>query len=140
MTALVVIWLVGTAAMAPTGFGLACASFLASTWRRLIAQFLVGAVVAVVGFVGNPVFNMLAFEPIVERLHTQMLADAKEAHCVGQSTEWLVARYGRPHQVAHVGTVDHWWYTPGPFFLVHDDYVGFTVENGIVTSAYLQVN
>ena len=37
-------------------------------------------------------------------------------------------------------TISHWWYTPGPPVLVHEDYVGFTVENGVVTGVYVQVN
>ena len=90
--------------------------------------------------VANPLARYLAFAAAAETARGQMLSDAQEAHCLGKPASWLVARYGRPHRVVRIGKTQHWWYTPGPSYYVHEDYVGFRVEHGRVVSAYIQVN
>jgi hypothetical protein len=73
-------------------------------------------------------------------MRSQMLGSAKADHCVGKSAKWLLARFGAPREIARVENVEHWWYTPGPWYFVHEDYVGFEVRAGRIVTAYIQVN
>lgn len=111
--------------------------------RRRIGVPLAAVIASLVMWVANPLFNLLTFSFLAERYRSHMLADAQAAPCAGKTTEWLQERYGRPLQIKRDErdkTLEHWWYTPGPWFIMHEDYVGFTVTKGIVTSAYIQVN
>lgn len=105
------------------------------TTRRALTSFASG-IASVLLLAANPVVNMLAFDSIATRHRTEMLRDAEQAGCVGRSSEWLKARYGTPYRVRQ----DEWWYTPGPWFIAHIDYVGFTIKDGMVTNVYIQVN
>jgi hypothetical protein len=88
----------------------------------------------------NPLVRLIVFAPQAEEARAQMLRSARQAGCVGQSTAWLLARYGPPSEVAKDGPREHWWYKPGPWYIVHEDYVGFEIRSSRITSAYIQVN
>ncbi len=130
-------------------FGTPFAALVAAAWgvRQLVLGrgrlrvrlgLLVAAVaVSALALLANPVVNMGVFKGTADRARAEMIEDAKKASCVGQPTSWLEQRYGRPHRVASSGD---WWYAPGPWYVVHDDYVGFSIANGLVTGVYVQVN
>ena len=112
-------------------------------WRRTRRRPGVAAAVFAVGLLAvpaNPLFNMVVFGSLAEAHRQRWLTNAKERGCIGRPESWLFETFGKPRQVARVGQIDHWWYAPSPWFLVDENYVGFTVENGRVTSAYMQIN
>jgi hypothetical protein len=131
------IWLFGTACIAL--FAAAYAIYFLTRRRWCYSVLLVLAVVGAI--VGNPLVNMFVFSHQAERCREEMLAAAKAENCVGRSTDWLRNRFGDPHQIFHDKQVEHWWYTPGPWYiLMQEDYVGFQIEGGKITQAYMQIN
>lgn len=136
------LWVCGTALVAMTGFAVAVRELLLKRGplfgRLALSLAAVGAGTA--AGMANPIINMAAFKAKAEQYRTAMVEDAKSAGCVGQTTGWLQKRYGSPREVRREGAVQHWRYTPGPWFIVHGDSVGFTVVNSVVTGADVQVN
>ena len=144
MVVLVWVWLLGTLLVAVASGIAAFATFLfepSTPHRRrsLVASTLIG----VTALIANPIANMVLLAPYARHLQADMIEDATSSNAVGRSSDWLVARYGQPLKIVQDSSdsrVQHWWFTPGPAFVLHEDYVGFTVENASVTSVYLQVN
>jgi hypothetical protein len=137
------IWLLGSVFVAAGAIIAARSAHSEPSGRRRIALLVTAFAIGISALLSNPLIRMLALGPVAEKLRSQMLADATTAHGVGQTTDWLIQRYGHPYEVhrdERDASIEHWWYTPGPWYLVHEDYVGFTVANGLVSSIYLQVN
>ena len=139
------LWVCGTALLAITAFAVAVRELLVKRGpilaRVVLSLSAVGAGTAV--GMANPVINKAAFRATAEEYRAAMLEDAKSAGVVGQTTGWLQERYGIPREVRHDqrdGAVQHWQYTPGPWFIVHDEPVAFTVVNSVVTGAEVHVN
>jgi hypothetical protein len=88
----------------------------------------------------NPLARLFIFQGAAEAARGRMLSEALRANCVGRPAGWLIATYGRPFRVVTIEHAQHWWYTPGPAYWLHEDYVAFDVESGRVTAAYIQVN
>ena len=131
------LWLFGTLGVAI--FAAACAIYFLTRqrWRYSLPLTLVAAIAAL----ANPLVNMFVFSHQAERCREEMLATAKAENCLGRSTDWLRSRFGEPHQIFRDQQAEHWWYTPGPWYIfVQEDYVGFQVENGRITKAYMQTN
>ena len=127
------LWLFGTLGIAI--FATACAIYFLV--RERPKYLLAFALVAVCAALGNPFINMLVFSYKANKCRNEMLAAAKAENCVGRSTDWLRQRFGEPHQIYR----NHWWYTPGPWYiLLQEDYVGFQVQDGKITEAYMQIN
>lgn len=108
--------------------------------RHKLTIFAFAALALIASLLANPLVRFFAFAKRAEAAREQMLAEARNVHCVGQPASWLRAKYGPPAEVAKVGKTEHWWYTPGPAYYVHEDYVGLEVENGHIVSAYMQIN
>jgi hypothetical protein len=131
------LWLFGTLNIAIFASAFAIFFLIRKRWKYLLPL----ALVAVSAALGNPLVNMFVFSHTAERCREEMLAAAKADNCVGRSTDWLQARFGEPHQIYRDNQVEQWWYTPGPWYVfVQEDYVGFQVETGRITEAYMQVN
>jgi|ERR1043166_2389916 hypothetical protein len=131
------LWLFGTLGMALSAGACTIYFLIRGRWPYSVLLVLVAA-----GAVfGNPLVNMFVFSHQAERCREEMLATAKAENCVGRSTDWLRTRFGNPHQIVRDRQVEHWWYTPGPWYiLMHEDSVGFQVEGGKITQAYMQIN
>lgn len=122
-----------TALVAMTGLVVAFRELLVKRGIGRLALSLAAVGAAAVSGVANPVINKAVFRVTAAEYRAAMVEDAESAGCVGRSTAWLRARYGNPAEIRSEGSVQHWRYTPGPWFIVHEDAVGFRVENALVT-------
>lgn len=133
------LWLCGTAVLALTGFGFAVRELLLGRHRvvsRLALAFL-GVASGIAAGVANPVINKAAFKQLADEYRAAMLDEVTRASPVGRTTTWLQQRYGIPREVRRDergrSAEEQWCYAAAPWFVLEDDYVGFTVADGVVT-------
>jgi hypothetical protein len=136
------LWVSGTALVSALAFGFAIRELFNKQVRT--ARFLAAVVGGVAACMVNPVINMATFKGVAQTYRAAMIDDANGTGCIGKTTVWLQQRYGQPREIRHDrrdASAEHWAYTPGPWYIVHEDHVGFNVVDGVVTSpAYAQAN
>jgi hypothetical protein len=136
------LWVSGTALAAALALGFAIRELFRTHVRT--GWFVVAVVGGVTACLVNPVINMATFKDAAQAYRAAMIDDANGSGCIGKTTVWLQERYGQPREIRHDkrgSATEHWAYTPGPWYIVHGDHVGFDVVDGVVTSpAFAQAN